>query len=691
VRGSPARRVALVGAVLLAVVSPASSGGSTPQKPNVLLITVDTLRPDALGWVAGANATPALDALARDGFRFPAAVAEVPLTLPSHTSLMTGLIPRRHGVRDNGQLLGPGPKTLAEALAAAGYRTAAFVSGFPLAAQFGLDRGFGHYDDALPNGEEGREERHAEATTAAAAAWIAKAREPWFVWVHYYDPHHPYEPPARFRRPGRRGAYDGEVAYADQEVGALRAAVAQAAKRSVVTVFAGDHGESLGEHGEATHGYFIYDSTVLVPLVFSYPGKVAPGTSPAPARLIDVAPTLLALLGLPPLAGVDGVSLAPTLAGHDQEVPPAYVETREPWTSYGWSPLRALRDGRWKLIAAPKPELYDLASDPGETTNLIDRQRPEARRLETALKAVEATPAAASRAAADPDAAAKLRALGYLGGGNGDAASEPPPGLPDPKDRLALRDLLTAGEEAMIAGDPRTAVGKFDAVLASDPGNRFAWFRSGSALLSLGDVGGAVDRFQQAVALDPRQPEARYGLAQTLTRAGRYPQAVDQWLELASLQPRRAGAWSGLATALGLAGRRDDAVDAFHRAFELAPDDLDLEVRLAFAEFGAGRRADAARHLAAAAAAWHDGPFPHAGALGILLSDEGKTAEARKWLGRSRPGEGDFAEARLRLALLAAGAGDSAAARQALADALAADPRLRPRAAADPRLAPYLP
>ena len=605
---------------------------------------------------------------------------------------MTGLIPRRHGVRDNGQLLGPGPKTLAEALAAAGYRTAAFVSGFPLAAQFGLDRGFGHYDDAMPDGEEGREERHAEATTAAAAA---------------LDRQRPASPGScgstttirttpTSRRPAsavRGGAAPttAKSAYADQEVGALRTAVARAAKRAVVTVFAGDHGESLGEHGEATHGYFLYDSTVLVPLVFSYPGKVAPGTSRAPARLIDVAPTLLALLGLPPLAGVDGVSLAPTLAGRAQQIPPAYLETREPWYSYGWSPLRALRDGRWKLIAAPRPELYDLAADPGETADLIDRERPEARRLEAALKAVEAAPAAASRAAADPDAAAKLRALGYLGGGSGDAAAEPPPGLPDPKDRLALRDLLTAGEEAMIAGDPRTAVGKFDAVLAADPGNRFAWFRSGSALLTLGDVGGAVDRFERAVALDPRQPEARYGLAQALTRAGRYPQAVDQWLELAHLQPRRAGAWSGLATALGLAGRRADAVGAFQRAVELAPDDLDLEVRLAFAEFGAGRRSDAARHLAAAAAAWHDGSFPHAGALGILLFDEGKTAEARKWLERSRPGEGDFAEARLRLALLAAGAGDAAAARRALADALAADPRLRPRAAADPRLAPYLP
>lgn len=293
--------------------------------------------------MAGDNATPALDALAREGFRFPAAASTAPITQPAHASLLTGLVPRRHGVRDNGQVLGGTPATLAERLRAAGYRTAAFVSGYPLAAEFGLDRGFEHYDDELTTGAAGRLERPAGETTAAALAWLGSAAEPWFLWVHYYDPHDPYEPPSGFARPGPRGAYEGEVAYVDAAVADLRRGAA-GRTGEVLTVFTADHGESLGEHGEETHGFFIYESTLAVPLVFHLPGRVKVGESRVAARLVDVAPTVLELLGLEPLGpvgggSVDGVSLAQALiGGAAPEPPPAYGEERRPWLSYGWAP-----------------------------------------------------------------------------------------------------------------------------------------------------------------------------------------------------------------------------------------------------------------------------------------------------------------------------------------------------------------
>ena len=280
----------------------AAAKGAPPatKPPSILLVTIDTLRPDAVGWVAGRNETPVFDRLAREGFRFRSAVAPVPLTLPSHASILTGLLPLRHGVHDNGQLLPQSFPTLASHLRAQGYRTAAFVSGYPLQRTFGLDRGFTTYDDTLPHGKEGWVERQAHETTAAALSWLKTARAPWFVWVHYYDPHDPYDPPRAFWRPGPRGAYDGEVAAVDNALGQLLQGLDALGAADRLTVVTADHGEGLGEHQEHTHGYFIYDSTLLVPLVFHRPGRIAPGEGD-PARLIDVAPTILAASELPPL------------------------------------------------------------------------------------------------------------------------------------------------------------------------------------------------------------------------------------------------------------------------------------------------------------------------------------------------------------------------------------------------------
>ncbi len=670
-------------------VAPAAPAPVGPSpSPDLLLVTVDTLRPDAVGWVSGSKGTPALDRLAAQSFRFPAAISPAPLTLPAHASLMTGLLPPRHGVRDNGQVLGAGPALLADLLRRQGYATAAFVSGYPLTAPFGLARGFEHFDDRLTAGEGAWLERPAAETTAAALAWLAAARSPWFVWVHYYDPHYPYEPPPGFRGGGRRGDYDGEVAFVDRAIADLLARLGPQDGAGRLTVFAADHGESLGEHGEGTHGFFIYDSTVLVPMLFHQPGRIRPGESRGPARLVDVTPTVLELLGLPPLAGTDGRSLVAVLTGREDEFPPAYLETYQPWTSYGWSPLKAVRSGDWKLIVAPRPELYHLTEDPAEEQNLFGERREQARQLKVHLNEIEARPPVASAAIDDPGSLARLRALGYLGGGR--SPDEPPAGLPDPKDRSEVRDLLTVADRLLRQGAFTEALERFDSVLAQEPENRFAVSRSAEALLRAGKLEEALPRLRKAVALDPDQPEVRALLAEALTSRRDCAGAIPQWMELIRLQPGRAAAWSQLGNCLGMTGRTAEAVDALSRAAELAPGEPDRLIRLAFAEFAAGRTEAAVGHLLQAEEITGSAEFPHAGALGILLHRLGRAEQARERLARSRPTEAEYAEARLQLALLEAGAGNPVAARQALREALAADPRLRPRAAADPRLAPLL-
>ncbi len=697
--------------LLLAGVSSAEPAPETPA--NVLLITVDTLRPDALGWVAGQGVTPAIDALASEGFRFPAATSPAPVTQPVHASLFTGLVPRRHGVRDNGQVLGSGPATLAERLRRAGYATAAVISGYPLVAGFGLERGFEHYDDDLAAGAPGRLERPAAETTAAALSWLAGAgsSRPWFLWVHYWDPHDPYTPPAGFAPAGPAGggqterpagggqaqeardAYHGEVAYVDRAIGDLRQGLH--ANGRVLTVFAADHGESLGEHGEQTHGFFIYQSTVAVPLVFHFPGRIAAAESPATGRLVDVAPTILELLGQPPLADdLDGVSLMRLLTGSTQELPPAYVESRRPWLSYGWSPLRAVRHGAWKLIAAPEPELYNLDRDPGETANLIDRERAKARELLGFLRRAEAQPAASSQASADAEALARLKSLGYTGAGT--AAGEPPAGVADPKHRVDSWNALSRAMELLEQGDHRGAVAGFDAVLAEDPDNPFALSRSGAALIEARDFAAAAHRLSRAARLRPADAETRHALALALTRTGRHAEAAEHWLELVRLQPRRTEAWVNLATSLGRSGKNREATRALAHAVEQAPEQTDLRIRLAFIQHSVGNTAQAIRHLRLAADRTGPETFPHPGALGLLLlrsgpSRPGEIEEATTWLARSRPGQGDFAEARFELARLQATAGDSQAARRNLELAVGAAPRLRAQAEADPALADLLP
>jgi choline-sulfatase len=688
---SPGRRAAAAFAAALVLAATTAIAAEQPRparrRPNLLLITIDTLRPDALGWIGHSNNTPAIDALAARGFRFARAVTPVPLTLPAHASIMTGLVPRRHGVRDNGQTFGTGPATLAESLHAAGWTTGAFVSGFPLQHLFGLDRGFDHYDDALPEGREGWVERFAADTTAAALGWLAGAPQPWFVWVHYYDPHDPYEPPRAFWGPGERGSYLGEVRYTDFAIERLLAGLPKGDGRGTLTVLTADHGEALGDHSEKRHGYFIYDATITVPLVLVEEGVISPGESPAPANLVDIAPTVLDLLGLAPLADIDGVSLAGHVHDPRTPLPPSYLETRLPWIFFGWSPLRGIRERDWKLIEAPRPELYDLASDPAEQRNLFERRPEQARRLRALLGEVEQRPATGSSGLADEEALARLRALGYVGAGGDD--NEVPAGLADPKDRLALRDRLQEGEQLLEAGRYIEAVQVFDEVLAIEPDSRFAVLRSGVALLKSGRIEQAIPRLERSTALDPDRAEARYALADALMRSGSFDRAAAQWREVVRLQPRRSDAWFNLGAAASRSGADGEALAAYRKAVELEPEEAPLLTALADAEARAGNPAAAVALLDRLRAIEGDG-FTQRALLGLQLVRLGGLGTAAPWLRAALPDEPRFAEARLELARIEAAAGRGGPARAALDEALAADPALRATAVADPALAPLL-
>src|SRR3954465_1467078 len=353
-----------------------SSRSSPPDRPNVLLVTIDTLRADHVGCYGYTNAsTPTIDALAKRGVRFETAVAHVPLTGPSHASILTGQIPLGHGFRNNsGFTLSPQVKTAAEDFRQAGYRTAGFVSGFPLDRRFGFSRGFDDYDDHLPKGNDRRRtpyvERFADATTDAALRWL-EARTtgsgPWFLWVHYYDPHAPYEPPPDLAARFSPSPYDGEIAFVDRELQRLLSAVSTRGDTGrTFTLVTADHGESLGEHGEGTHGLFVYDATLHVPWIMAGPGIPAGRVVPTVARSIDVLPTLLDYAGLRPPAPMDGRSLRPAADGQSMSDAPAYSESLYPELELGWAPLHAMRLGRFKLIDAPRAELYDVLADRGE-------------------------------------------------------------------------------------------------------------------------------------------------------------------------------------------------------------------------------------------------------------------------------------------------------------------------------------
>jgi choline-sulfatase len=578
--------------------------------PDVLLVTIDTVRADHVGCYGDRRAaTPVMDGLAARGVRFEEAVAQVPLTLPSHASILTGVTPLVHGVRDNaGFALGPRPRTLAEAFRDAGYRTAAFVSGFPVHHRFGLGRGFGTYDDRFPRGSDPARptyiERRAGQTVGEAARWLetttptpGTAPAPVFVWVHLFDPHAPYEPPEPQASRFRDRPYDGEIAYADQQLGVLldRWRTLRAGRNPVVLVTS-DHGEGLGDHGEPTHGLFIYDSTIRVPLVVAGPGVPAGRVVTGAVRSIDIAPTLLDLAGRAPLAGIEGVSLRASFESRRAPGEAAYSESLFARLGFGWAPLYGWRDRGLMLIDAPRPELYDLASDSTEARNLATDRTADLARMRRAVQAAVSKGTEARPSAVGREAGEQLRSLGYVA--SGPIAR---PSLRDPKDFASLA-VRIENAMALERANPAAAAAEFRAALKEDPGNVVARRHVAVALAAARQYDEAIRELRPLFDAGENSLEMLILLGDCHRLSGRHDAALEAYGRAVHEDPSAAEGFDGEGKSLTALGRVDEARRAFEEAVRVAPDDPDGLEGLADLALARGDLAEARSRLAALAA-----------------------------------------------------------------------------------------
>jgi len=491
-----------VAAAVFLFVAGASACGSRASRPaGVLLITLDTTRADHLGCYGDASAeTPNLDALAKESVRFGQAMAAVPTTLPSHSTMFTGLYPPTHGVRYNGMFrLGDLSVTIAERLRDAGFVTGAVPAAFPVNAKTGLGQGFDTYKDMFS--EPGSEklapnaERSAAEVVRLGLETIHAAREkPFFVWLHFFEPHYPYTPPFPYASRFRDHPYDGEIAYVDKQLGELFAALKKDGLWDrIVVVVAGDHGEGLYEHGERMHSELAYQSTLRVPLLIKARGGQQGVVVNEPVTLADVAPTVLDLAGLPVPEGLDGISLREALHAGKAPLRLLYFETFAGSLAFGWSPIEGVRRGKWKLIRGRDTELYDLDADPGETNDLdgVDALTASdlAALLDVSLERwkASAVPATPTEAPVDAEALSRLASLGYVGG----TVSNSSRGGPNPKDLVHLESELLLLQDLMAQRQLARAMLAIPDILRADPGNRLALHDAAEASAGLGDFASA--------------------------------------------------------------------------------------------------------------------------------------------------------------------------------------------------------
>jgi arylsulfatase A-like enzyme/tetratricopeptide (TPR) repeat protein len=585
-RFSPVRSL-IAAALLLAGILAVSvrPAGAVPGKANLLVVTIDTLRADRVGAFGYKGArTPSMDGLARRGVLFSRAYSHVPLTLPSHCSLFTGVLPLTHGVRDNGERLRSTPVTLAEIARGQGYATAAVVGAFPLDSRFGLDRGFETYDDLYGSRNRVQDmafvERRAEEVNRKAEEWIrAHGREPFFMWVHYFDPHAPYDPPPPFDKDFAGREYDGEIAYADACLGKLMKVLEDSGRGGdTLVVLTSDHGEGLGAHEEKTHGIFIYDPTLHVPLIIAGPGPLPPGrTVEAQVGLSDVLPTVLDLMGWPAQRDMPGRSLVPMMArpgagGEGSSERTLYIESMAPLLGRNWAPLRGVRTSEWKYIDAPTAELYDLKSDPAETVNIHDSRPEIVRRLrgdmETVIKRQAALPLDTGQGPAlDREARQKLQSLGYISSGVAPAATP----RPDPKTMIALDNLLSDAVNASETGRLEEAGVMYKDILRRQPDYIIGYDYAAYNLTKMGRGGEAIRLLEEAVGrgLGTDQLLAHLGLY--YQEAGRLDESIRALEKALALNPAAAEAHNDHGVSLFKSGRVEEAIGAFKRALALDP------------------------------------------------------------------------------------------------------------------------
>ncbi len=634
--------------------------GSDPATAarHVVLVSLDTVRADHLGAYGHALAqTPNLDRVAREGVRFADVSTPVPLTLPAHASLLSGLSPLAHGLTVNGGGRFPAElTTLATHLAAAGFTTGAFVGAFVLDQRFGLARGFAHYDDAIerPAGQRPQleAERPAAEVIGRAVAWLQHqdGQRPVFLWVHLYDAHAPYAPPEPFRSGFADRPYDGEIAYLDTQVGELLHAIEQPgwAEKTLLAVVA-DHGEGLGDHGEASHGLLLYESTLRVPWLLHGPGLPAGHVVHSPVSLLDVAPTLAAWVKQPLVfAGHElvGRDLGSALRAREEPAPSELYATTSYPTQFGWSAIAALRHGSLKFIAAPQPELYDLAPDPGETRNQFATARRTAQPLAERLQQLVAQMVPASQHAVDATTRAKLSALGYAAGATQSLPRIPDPERADPKVQVALFSAWEKAYGQLEAGELSAALPVLTQLAVADPKNPIFRNSLARAFKERGELSSAIAEYQAAVQGAPADVDNWYDLASVLNLAGRPQEAFAAAREALSRDPAR----SDVANLLGISYLAEGQLGPAREHFELA---LSLDPRDATAANNLGNVLRAQGQLSAAEEAYRralalaaDYPDPWNG-LGTLAIERQQFQQAIQAFDRALELAPGFHEARL--------------------------------------------
>ncbi|HEX6086903.1 MAG TPA: sulfatase-like hydrolase/transferase [Thermoanaerobaculia bacterium] len=573
------------------------------QRPNILLVTLDTTRADAMG-----AATPAYSALAARGRTYRYAYATVPQTLPSHASMFTGLYPAGHGVRENARFLAERHPLLAEKLKRAGYQTAAFVSAFAVAKRFGIARGFDLYD------EPEKAERDAKATTERALAFLQSApQQPLFLWVHYYDPHYPYTPPEPFRTRHAGQPYLGEVAFMDEQLGRVLRAFEQRGAAAIVVV--ADHGEGLGEHGEQQHGNLLFQTTMHVPMVMTGPG-ITPGASDTPISTRRVFHLLLGAAGLEQSDEREEV-----IAG----------EAMKPFLDYGWQPQVMAVEGRTKVIMAGRTEVYDVVADPRETRNLA-AQASLSRPVRATLRDYPLpTPGAAEPPASlDEEAQRKLASLGYVSATARPAVRKD---APVPADMTPLFPVLDRASGLFVREQYREAIPLLEQIHAKDPHNLDAALRLAVAHSALGHDALALAAFRKAEALAPDSPDVRTYLALHYAKGDQWEQAIPLLERITRDEPDRLPPLEALAVIRERQGRVEEAVALRQRVYaKRAPSAAEL-VRLGELQMSLGQTAPALASFESARVQ-QGAAFRHDLELGVLYLATGRYADARDALDR---------------------------------------------------------
>ena len=545
---------------------------------NVLLITIDTLRGDALGSYGGRAATPNLDRLAAEGVRFTFAHSHAVVTLPSHTSILTGRYPYEHGVRDNaGFRLDDKAVTVAELAKQNGLATGAFVGAFPLDRQFGLAQGFDTYDDVggreVAQGDFAFTERRAETVVAAARQWIATRQQgKWFTWVHVFDPHSSYTPPPPYDSQYASDPYAGEIAYVDHALGALLETARSSSRKTLVIVTA-DHGEGLGEHGEPTHGTFAYETTLRVPLIVA---QVGGGTAAASAgrvsdalvRHIDIVPTIADLLQWSQAAGLPGRSL---LADGNAASPPSYFEAMTPMLARGWAPLSGVITGHDKYVDLPVEELYNLAADPKETQNLVAKDPERTRSLVAELRRFGAQlPGDAQAESAE--VRERLQSLGYVSGSAPRKANYT--AEDDPKNLVDVERWMMEGIDLHRRGRTTEAANAYRQVIARRPDMRLAYLRLGYILWEGGQPAEAIAALRSGLAAIGPNVDLEARLGTYLAESGKPGEAIQLLERTTRAEPENTEALNGLGIAYAREGQSERALDAFNRALAVNPRDV---------------------------------------------------------------------------------------------------------------------